>query len=109
MKSRRELFRKALALTDVDDSEAAEVSIFRAKGAVYNRHILNQFRAQRFKRTQVSLSMALRSLVLLNIIDKHLKAAIHASMIQVEPEAPDLERFSAAFMLPRIDSSIELL
>ena len=53
--------------------------------------------------------MALRFLVLLDIVNKHLQSAIHASMIQVEAEPPDFKRLSAAFVLPRIDSSIELL
>src|SRR5215831_11488302 len=53
--------------------------------------------------------MPLRSLILLNVVQQYLKAAMHAPMIQIEPETPYLKRFTAAFVLARVDAGIELL
>src|SRR6185503_2132071 len=37
-----------------------------------------------------------------------LEAAIHAAVIEIEPEAPDFERFATAFVLARVDAGVEL-
>ena len=47
--------------------------------------------------------------VLLDVVHQNFEPAVDAAVIQVETEAPDLERFAAAFMLPGIDPRIELL
>jgi hypothetical protein len=51
----------------------------------------------------------LRALVLLHVVHQHLEAAVDAAVIQIEAEAPDLERFAAAFVLPGVDPGVELL
>src|SRR5262249_44536424 len=91
------------------DTEAAEVAILRAERAVNDRDIVNQLGTQRFERTQVSLPVTLRALILLHAVDEYLQSAIHAAVIEVETEAADLQRLAAAFMLSRVDASVELL
>src|SRR4051812_3133642 len=51
--------------------------------------------------------MPLSALVLLNIIHKHLQTAVDSAVIQVESVTPNLNGFSAAFMLAGVDSAIE--
>src|SRR5215472_4937463 len=53
--------------------------------------------------------MSLRPLVLLDIVDQHFEPAVDPAMIEVESEAPNLERFPAAFVLTGVDAGIELL
>ena len=53
--------------------------------------------------------MALRPLILLNVIHQHLQPAVDASMVQIEPEAPHFHRLTAALMLPQIDARVQLL
>ena len=53
--------------------------------------------------------MPLRPLVLLHIVDQHLQTAVHSTVIEVETEAANLERFAAAFVLAGIDAGVELL
>ena len=53
--------------------------------------------------------MALRALVLLDVIEHDFKTTVDAAMIEIETEAADLERFAAPFVLARVDSGIELL
>ena len=43
--------------------------------------------------------MALRRLILLNVVDENFETAINASVIQVETESADLERLPSTFML----------
>ena len=53
--------------------------------------------------------MTLRPLVLLNIIHHHFQPAIDAAMIQVEAEAPNLQRLTSALVLPGINPRRQLL
>ena len=53
--------------------------------------------------------MPLRRLVLLNIVHQNLHPAAHATVIQIKPEAANLNRLSAAFMLARIYARVELV
>ena len=62
-----------------------------------------------FQRTEIALTVALSSLVLLDIVDQHLEAAIHTAMIQIEPEAADLDGLATAFMLARVDTGVKLM
>jgi hypothetical protein len=94
---------------DVDYAQAAEIAILGAEGAVGDGDVRNQFRTERFERAQITLAVALRALVLLHVIHQHFEAAVDAAVIQVEAEAPDLQRFAAAFMLAGVDRGIELL
>src|SRR5262249_54070610 len=109
LKADRELVRQGLALMNVDYAQTAEIAILGAERAVINRDFANQLRAEGLERSQISLTVSLRALVLLDIVDQHFETAIHTAMVQVESEAPDLERFAAAFMLAGIDTCIELL
>src|SRR6266851_3428104 len=94
---------------DEDHAQAAEIPVLRAKRAVGDRDIFDQFWAERLQRAQVALPMALRSLVLLDPVKHHLQTAVDPAVIQVEPESPNLERLAAALMLPRVDPGVELL
>jgi hypothetical protein len=47
------------------------------------------------------------TLVLLDTIHEDLQSAVRAAVVQIEAESSDLERFSAAFVLPRINAAIE--
>jgi|SRR5262245_2667319 len=51
--------------------------------------------------------MALCALVLLDIINQDFETTIHASMVKIETEAPNLQRFSSAFMLAGVDAGGE--
>ena len=53
--------------------------------------------------------MPLRALVLLDVVHQHFQPAVYAAVIEIESEAPDLERLAAAFVLAGIDSGVELL
>ena len=53
--------------------------------------------------------MALCGLILLNVVDQHLQPAADAAVVQVESEAPDLNRLAAAFVLANVDAGIELM
>jgi hypothetical protein len=48
--------------------------------------------------------VALRGLVLLDVVHQDLQAAVDAAVVQVEPEPPDLNRLAAAFVLPGVDA-----
>ena len=48
--------------------------------------------------------MSLSRLVLSDVIHQNLEAAIHATVVEVETEAPDLERFAATLVLSGIDA-----
>ena len=100
---------KGFALADVDDAEPAEIAVLRAERSIDDRDVLDQFRAQRLQRTQVSLAVALRALILLDVVHQHLQAAVHAAVIQVEAEAPDFERLAAALVLAGVDAGVQLL
>jgi hypothetical protein len=93
----------------VDDTEAAKISVLGTKGTVDDRNLLNQFRAQRLERTEISLSVPLCSLVLLDIINKNLESAVHASMVEVKSETPNLQRFPSALVLAGINARVQLL
>ena len=93
----------------VHHAEAAEIAVFRAERAVGDGHILDEFRAERLERSEVALAVALRALILLDVVHQDLEPAIDSAVIQVEAEAADLERLAAAFVLAGIDSGIELL
>lgn len=97
------------ALFDVDDAEAAEVAVFRAEWPVNNRYLLDQLRAERLQSTKVALAVALRSLVLLNIIDQHLQTAVYPAVIEIKAKSPNFQRLSAPFMLPGIYAGVQLL
>ena len=91
----------------MDHAEAGEVAIFGAERAVEDVHVLDQFRRQALQRPQIALAVALRPLILLHVVHQHFQPAVNAAVIEVEAEAPDLERFAAAFVLPGIDAGIE--
>src|SRR5262249_26369116 len=54
-----------------------------------------------------TLSVALRSLILLHVIDQNFQPTVDASVVEVESEAPNLDRFAAAFVLPGVDARVE--
>ena len=91
------------------DAEAAEIAILRAERAVDDRDVLDQFRAERLQSAEIALAVALRALILLHVVDQHFQAAIDSAVVEIEAEAADLERFSAAFVLSRIDAGVQLL
>ena len=109
LQARGELVRKRLALTDVNDTQAAEVPVFRAEGTVDDGDFLDQFGAERLECTEVTLAVTLCALVLLHVVDENLEAAVDAAVIEVEAEAPDLQRLAPALVLSCVDSCIELL
>ena len=51
--------------------------------------------------------MALRGLVLCDVVDRHPQAAVDAAVVQVEAEPTDFQRLAAAFMLPGVDARVE--
>jgi len=51
----------------------------------------------------------LRTLVLLNVVDQHFKAAVHPAVVQIETESPHFERFPPALVLAEVDSGVQLL
>src|ERR1041384_4345504 len=99
LNARGQLLRQTLPRADMHHAEAAKITVFRAKRAVNDIDRLDQFRRKRFQRAQVTLPVALRSLVLLNIVGQHFQAAIDTAVVEIKTETPDLQRFSAAFML----------
>src|SRR5437879_1956024 len=101
------LLRQGFPLANVNHSQTAEVAVLSAERSVDDRDVLDQLRAESFQGAQVALSMALRSLILLNVVHQDLETAVHASVIQIEAEPADLERFAAAFLLPGVDAGIE--
>ena len=97
----------ALPRADVDHAEPAEIAVLRAERSVDDLHVLHQFGRQALERTQISLAVALRALVLLDVVHQHLQSAADAAVIQVEAEAPDLHRLAAAFVLARVDAGVQ--
>src|SRR5437016_3249743 len=91
------------------DTQAAEVAVFGAERAVDDIHLLNQLGAERLQRPEIPLTMALGALILLDIVHQDLETAIHASVVEVEAKAPDLQRLATAFMLPRANAGAQLL
>jgi len=55
------------------------------------------------------LALPLCRLVLRNIFHQTFQPAVHATMIQIEPKAPDSRGFAAALMLPRVESLEHLI
>jgi len=90
----------------MDHAKPAEISVLSTEGPINNRDVLNQFGTKLLQRSQVSLPVTLRSLVLLNVVHQYFQAAIHAAMIRVESEAPDLERLPTAFVLAGVDAGV---
>src|SRR5262249_23106550 len=86
LKAARERVRKGLALMNGDYAQTAETAILGAERAVINRDFANQLRAEGLERSQISLTVSLRALVLLDIVDQHFETAIHTAMVQVEAE-----------------------
>src|SRR4051794_30961777 len=93
----------------MDHAEAAEVAILRAEWPIDNRYLFDQLRTERFERSQIALAVALRTLVLLNVVHQHLQPAVDPTVVQVEPKSPDLKRLAAALVLTSINTGIELL
>jgi hypothetical protein len=71
-------------------------------GLVNHGDVIHEFRRHALQGAPVSLPMSLGALILLDVIDQHLQPAVDCTMIQAESEAPDLERFAAALMLPAL-------
>jgi hypothetical protein len=90
-------------------AKTAEIPVLGAKRAVDNVHFLDQLRAQRLQRTEIALTVALRPLILLHIVDKNFEATIDAAVVEVESEAADFERLASPFVLSDVDTSVELL
>ncbi len=109
LQAHRELLGQGFALADVHHAQAAEIAILRAEGAVDDGDVLDQFRAERLQRAEVALAVALRALILLDVVHQHLQPAVDAAVIEIEAEAADLERLAAAFMLAGVDAGIQLL
>src|SRR5262249_905392 len=107
--TRRELIGKRLALANVDHSKTAEIAILRAERAVDDGDILDQLGAERLQRPEITLAVALRALILLYMIQQHLKAAVDAAVVKIKAETANLQRLAAAFMLPGVDAGIQLL
>ena len=88
-------------------AEPAEVAVFRAEGPVDNAHLLHQLRSQALQRAEIPLAVRLRALILLDVVDKDLEAAVDAAMIEIETKPADLERLSPTFMLPGVNASVQ--
>ncbi len=93
----------------MNHAKAAEIAVLGAKRAIDYIRFLNQFRAERLQRAQISLSVALRALIQLHIVNQHFQAAVHAAVIEIEAEPANLQRLAATFVLPRVDAGVELL
>src|ERR1039457_2334327 len=93
----------------MNHAQAAKVAVLGAERTVDDVDLLNQFRTERLQGTEITLPVALRSMILLHVVDENLEAAVDAAMIQVEAEPADFERFAAAFVLPHIDAGVQLL
>jgi len=48
--------------------------------------------------------MPLSALVLLRIVDENFQATVYTTVVKIEAEAPDLQRFSTALVLTGIDA-----
>ena len=107
LNARRELVGHALAQADVHHSQSAEISVLRAERTVDDVDLFHQFRAEALQRAQVALPVPLRRLVLLHVVHQHLEPAADAAVVEVETEAPDLERLAAALVLPGVDTRVE--
>jgi len=94
---------------NVDNAEAAEVPVLRLEWSVGDRDVLDEFWAERFERSEVALSVALRALVLLHVVNQNFESAVDAAVVEVEPEAADLQGLPAALVLAGVDPRIELL
>ena len=86
------------------NAEAGEVSVLGAERAVDDVYIINELRSEALELTEIALTVSLRALILLNIIDKDLEATIDSAVIEIETESSDLNRLTAAFVLACIDS-----
>src|SRR5262245_19806744 len=84
LQAQHDLVRQALFKPNVNDAETGKIAVFRTERPIENIHVLNQFRRQRLQCAQVTLTVALGALVLLNIVYKNLQASIGSTMIQVE-------------------------
>src|SRR4051794_41935886 len=51
--------------------------------------------------------MTLGGLILLDIVDQHLQAAIHTAMVEIEAKPANLYRLPAALVLSRINTGVE--
>ena len=109
MEPHREFVGQRFPLADVDHAQPAEIAVLGAERTVDDGHVLDQFRAERLQRAQVALAVALRALVLLDIVHQDFQSAVDAAVVQVESEAANLERFAAAFVLTGVDAGVELL
>ena len=105
----RELFRQRFALTDMDDSEAAEIPIFRAEWSVDDGYVLNEFRTESFERSEISLAVTLGSLILLNVVDEYFQAAVDAAVVEVEPETTDLGSTFRRLRAGSVNPGVQLL
>src|SRR5262245_17057041 len=91
----------------MNNAEAGKVAILRAEWAVQDIHVLNQFRRQRLQSAEVTLTVTLCGLVLLNVIDQDFQTAVYSTVIEVEAKPPDLERLPSSFVLSRVDPGIQ--
>jgi hypothetical protein len=103
------LIGQRFAQADMYDAQAAEVPVLSAEWPVDDLDLLNQFRAERFERSEITLAMPLGRLILRHIFHQDFEPAIYAAVVQIESETADLDRFSTALMLAGIDACIERL
>src|SRR5262249_36629043 len=99
--------RKRFFEPDVHDAEPRKVAVLGREGAVQDLDVLDQLRRERLQRAQVALAVSLGRLVLVDVVDEHLETARDAAVIQVEAEAPNLDRLATAFVLARADAGVE--
>jgi C4-dicarboxylate transporter DctM subunit len=69
--------------------------------------LVHQLGRETLERAHVALSVALRAVVLRNVIDGDAQTAIDAAVVEVETESADLERRAAALVLAGVDPGIQ--
>lgn len=102
-----ELVGEGFELADVDDAEAAEVAVFRAERTVNHGNFLDEFGADGFERPEVTLAVALRTLILLDSVEENFETSVDSAVVEIEAEAANFEGFTAAFVLAGVDARVE--
>jgi hypothetical protein len=74
----------------VDHAQPGKISVLRAEGPVEDVHIVNQFWSQALQRSEIALTMSLRPLILLKIVNQDFQPAIHPTMVEIESKAANL-------------------
>ncbi len=102
-----QLVGQRFALMDVHHAEPAEIAILRVERSVDDVHAFHKFGAKALERPKVSLTVTLRTLILLDVVHQHFQSAVDAAVIQIKSEASDLQRFAAAFVLSGVDPRVQ--